>query len=664
MIHDSLFTVRSYNIMKKVSGFALQVCAASLVATSNVFAQDSTDCFLKDFYPKQAIVPLFVDMTKTTAAPTVTIKINGMDTLGKISNYVFGNAVAVWVATDVNNPTVLGYLQMMSPTLIRYPGGSWSDIFFWNGNPGGLPDTIYDATQYYGSGAVRTKFYPQFGPYVHPTPDSYYNLRDQLGVQGLITINYAYARYGLSDHPVEQAAHYAADWVRYDNGRTEFWEIGNESGSPWEFGWLIDTTKNKDSQPAIITGELYGRHFKIFADSMRAAAAEVGAKIYIGGQIVHYDATNDWIIPNRKWNEEFFKEVSDTADFYVMHNYFGDNATTLKGQVENARTEIDKNIAFIRQDIANKGAVSRPITMTEWNTRGPDAAKTSIANGMQAVVLFCEMLNNNFGMSARWLVANWDKDGMFYFKSPPDAGVPLWNPRPDFYYIHYLQQVVGDHVVSTSMMGSGGVLAYATRFSSGHTGVVVLNDGSTDQVVKLEPRNIGVGDRFYVYTLTGIDKSTWPQAVVVNGHLPSDSAWGPIDSLQSIPAESYSIGDNIELASPANSVEYVLIDGGDRIISSATGRSIPEGREFTLDQNYPNPFNPFTTISYRLPAVCYVTLDVFDILGRKVATLVNEVQQPGGHTVRFDGGRVVSGVYFCRITAGSFVDTKKLVLVK
>ena len=94
--------------------------------------------------------------------------------------------------------------------------------------------------------------------------DQWYKLRTNTNVsEGLITVNYAYARYGTSKNPVAQAAHLAADWVRYDNGRTKFWEIGNENGGPWEYGWMIDTALNQDGQPQIISGELYGKHFMV-----------------------------------------------------------------------------------------------------------------------------------------------------------------------------------------------------------------------------------------------------------------------------------------------------------------------------------------------------------------------------------------------------------------
>ncbi len=85
---------------------------------------------------------------------------------------------------------------------------------------------------------------------------------------------------------------------------------------------------------------------------------------------------------------------------------------------------------------------------------------------------------------------------------------------------------------------------------------------------------------------------------------------------------------------------------------------------FNLEQNYPNPFNPSTTIKYQLPISGRVTLKVYDVLGREVATLLNEVRQPGIYTVQWNAGRMASGMYFYRMQAGSFVETKKLVLNK
>ena len=91
-------------------------------------------------------------------------------------------------------------------------------------------------------------------------------------------------------------------------------------------------------------------------------------------------------------------------------------------------------------------------------------------------------------------------------------------------------------------------------------------------------------------------------------------------------------------------------------------KSIPN--YFTLLQNYPNPFNPMTKIIYSIPQIDFVTLKVYDILGREIAVLVNEEKPAGKYEVEFDGSSLASGIYFYRIQAGSFVDTKKMILMK
>jgi len=96
---------------------------------------------------------------------------------------------------------------------------------------------------------------------------------------------------------------------------------------------------------------------------------------------------------------------------------------------------------------------------------------------------------------------------------------------------------------------------------------------------------------------------------------------------------------------------------------------VPIPVKYELEQNYPNPFNPSTTIKYSIPSVethghASVQLKVYDILGREVATLVNQQQKPGYYEVEFDASNLTSGVYLYRIRAGEFLDTKKMILIK
>ncbi len=85
---------------------------------------------------------------------------------------------------------------------------------------------------------------------------------------------------------------------------------------------------------------------------------------------------------------------------------------------------------------------------------------------------------------------------------------------------------------------------------------------------------------------------------------------------------------------------------------------------YNLSQNYPNPFNPTTNIKFSIPSTELVKLVVFDVLGREVATLVNEVKNAGNYTADFDASHLSSGVYFYRLESGNFIQTKKMLLVK
>jgi photosystem II stability/assembly factor-like uncharacterized protein len=111
----------------------------------------------------------------------------------------------------------------------------------------------------------------------------------------------------------------------------------------------------------------------------------------------------------------------------------------------------------------------------------------------------------------------------------------------------------------------------------------------------------------------------------------------------------------------------ICVDGSVLRYSGTTGvpvRAIALPSAFRLEQNYPNPFNPTTTIQYQLPNESFVHLVVFNILGEEVRTLVNETEQAGYRTVSFDGSSLPTGMYIYRITAGSFSNVKRMVLIK
>ncbi|BDQ02953.1 T9SS type A sorting domain-containing protein [Ignavibacterium sp.] len=125
----------------------------------------------------------------------------------------------------------------------------------------------------------------------------------------------------------------------------------------------------------------------------------------------------------------------------------------------------------------------------------------------------------------------------------------------------------------------------------------------------------------------------------------------------------YNIGNVI-----ADTLEFMITDNKSVYLTKQFILQYVLPTEFTLDQNYPNPFNPRTKIRFTIPDVgselAQTVIKVYDILGNEVTTLVNEQKEPGYYEVEFNAERLSSGVYFYRLQAGNFTQTKKMILMR
>jgi hypothetical protein len=108
--------------------------------------------------------------------------------------------------------------------------------------------------------------------------------------------------------------------------------------------------------------------------------------------------------------------------------------------------------------------------------------------------------------------------------------------------------------------------------------------------------------------------------------------------------------------------DSMLVDNQTTGLADGPTTGIPSN--FALHQNYPNPFNPITRISYSLPVGAHVLLHVYNVVGAAVATVIDEQQSAGYKSVAFDATRLPSGVYFYRLQAGKFTETKKMIIVR
>jgi myo-inositol-hexaphosphate 3-phosphohydrolase len=151
-----------------------------------------------------------------------------------------------------------------------------------------------------------------------------------------------------------------------------------------------------------------------------------------------------------------------------------------------------------------------------------------------------------------------------------------------------------------------------------------------------------------------LENSGWEKIGFVKGHgtTTETQQYKFIDNISDLQASS--------LAYRLKQIDY----DGSYEYSEVVEVTNPEPTDFTLAQNYPNPFNPVTTISYSLPVISQVELVVYNTLGESVVQLVNEEKEAGRYKVEFNATNLPSGIYFYRLQTGSFVDNKKMVLMK
>jgi len=129
---------------------------------------------------------------------------------------------------------------------------------------------------------------------------------------------------------------------------------------------------------------------------------------------------------------------------------------------------------------------------------------------------------------------------------------------------------------------------------------------------------------------------------------------------------------NVTLDAPAVTLKDMVfvIEGGELLVLSQTtavdvkSEEMVIPNEFVMNQNYPNPFNPTTRITYQIPELSFVTLKVFDVLGNEIKTLVNEEKPVGYYEIKFDASSLASGIYIYQLHAGSFIETKKMILLR
>lgn len=521
--------------------------------------------FLDPWKPKTFTVPPSVT-TAPPASAVYTINVDRSKVVAKIPPALFGNNSNLWMTQIVDQPVLMDHLKQLSPSVIRFPGGSISDVYFWNAEkntpPADAPATLVNAD---GTSAAAGFWYGRNNDGWTFSLSSYYQLLQQTNSSGLITINYGYARYGTGADPVAAAAHLAADWVRYDNGRTQYWEIGNENFGDWEAGYRIATANNHDGQPEFLSGQLYGQHFKVFADSMRKAATAIGKQIYIGAVMVESESPSWATATHRNWNTGLLGAVGNSADYYVLHNYYTAYQTNANAAeiLATPVAETKKMIDFAKAALTSNAAAIKPLVLDEWNIFSTGSKQqVSHINGLHAVLILGEAMKSQLGLTARWDLANgWDNgnDHGMFSQGEAASGESKWLPRPAFYHMYFFQKTAGDRLVDNTH-SIPGTMVYATSFTSGETALAIVNTSTASYTTKIDIKNFIKGDKYYWYTLTGDnDNGEFSRKVIINGNSPAGIAGGP-SSYATLSARSAAATGDIKIEVPARSTVFVVVD--------------------------------------------------------------------------------------------------------
>jgi hypothetical protein len=243
----------------------------------------------------------------------------------------------------------------------------------------------------------------------------------------------------------------------------------------------------------------------------------------------------------------------------------------------------------------------------------------------------------------------------------------------------YVMTEEGSALVLTSVGSTEKLFPVGTK--SAYAPVWVMNTGTVDTI------RVGVVDDYNIPIGGGRVKARWN----ISEQKPEDGIYRlKFGWMKSLEDSAFSVSTSAswkifklpELTEPGSGTyTRVSITGGRSIrragvtilgtftVGTFTGVGVEENlidlpSEFRLSQNYPNPFNPITTFSFGIPSKTHVTLKIYDLLGREVVTLVSEELAAGNYARQWNAEKLSSGIYFYRLQAGTFTETKKLVLLK
>lgn len=479
--------------------------------------------------------------------------------LRKLPRTLYGNNAAVWGGANLQSLAVFDRLRAVNVPLLRFPGGSTSDTYHWDG--------VYPPHAQAQGWDVMSQ------DWAASTAEYMYMVR-RLGAIPLITANYGYATYDTtaSDGNVANAARLAADWVEYCNAPNDgsnpnggqdwaqkraldgspapfavkYWEIGNESHGFWEVGYDPE-------------GSTYAENFKVIADAMKAVDPSIAI-----GLVTRVD------YPGDAWTATVLAHPGtlERADFLIVHNYFRFytdpsqiSATDLLAQ----SSQIGERKAWLDELVAantSRGPDSIPYYLGEYNATIPsNPLQLSLVNGLFISKVLGELAATGWAAASLWDVLNGYDPGSGLghgdhgFLSVGQPGLPDFTPRPSYYPFYFYTRNFGDHLVEATSSDPA-LTVYASTWTGGGTGVVLVNEATSARRITIRVDCKGRVSRANAWILSGDGLDA--EVVALNRQRPSTIAGGPFPE-DVAPYTLTSEGDRFVLSVPPTSVASLVI---------------------------------------------------------------------------------------------------------
>jgi len=414
----------------------------------------------------------------------------------------------------------------------RFPAGSGSNQYFWDGN---IPDTFLIPVNAYSG--TYWKFLK---------PHKYLDFKAYAGGEGSIVANYFYARYGVTDEGtrearVLQAADYAALWVEYfnntKNDSVKYWEIGNECYGGWETGYNVNGS--------IVTGKEYGEDLRVFSTAMK----NIDTTVRIGAVV----AINNY----SGWTEQVLREVEDSADYLILHNYYSvTGGASAINAVENIGWEMRKLQANVEHN-TSKPAGYFPIDFTEFNIQGDPT--TSMVNGLFTADALGTIIEYRYDLATMW-VNEWNINGneTHGLLAKNDPNQADFTARPVYTPQYYYGKMFGDRMIADTIACDSIVRSYSSVFSSGDIGVVIINYSDTTQKLMLEFSDSTIVDSVFWYSVYADNIDNGNKKFYVNGLTSNTTGGGPAD-LDTVFAYAAVFSDTSLLTLHKYSVTYLVL---------------------------------------------------------------------------------------------------------